>query len=127
MIGDTGRCGSGKGELGAATWSRQPPSSASASSSAAGVRTAGALVDIFHFDLLAADALRQRRGHEAVEIAVEHVGGRGGGDAGAQILDQLVGLQDVGADLVAPADVGLRGMLGAGLGLATLQFGLVEA
>ena len=31
-------------------------------------------------------------------------------DAGAQILHQLIGLQHVGADLVAPADIGLGGV-----------------
>ena len=30
----------------------------------------------------------------------------GGLDAGAQVLDHLVGLQDIGTDLVAPADIG---------------------
>jgi hypothetical protein len=52
--------------------------------------------------------------------------GRGRGDAGAQVLHQLIGLQHVGADLVAPADVGLGGGGGIGLGLALLQLGLVE-
>ncbi len=52
--------------------------------------------------------------------------GGGGVHAGAQILHHLVGLQHVGADLVAPADVGLGGLLGGGLPLALLQFDLVE-
>ena len=56
--------------------------------------------------------LGQRRRHEFVEVAVKHAAGVGGGDAGAQILHHLVGLQHVGADLVAPADVGLGGLLG---------------
>ena len=58
----------------------------------------------------ALDALRQRRRHEAVEVAVEHVRRAGALDAGAQVLHQLIGLQHVGADLVAPADVGLGGL-----------------
>ena len=83
-------------------------------------------VHIFDLDLLAGDALRQSGGHEAVEVAVEHVGRRGGGDAGPQVLHQLIGLEHVGADLVAPADVGLAGRGRIGLGLALLQLGLVE-
>ena len=63
----------------------------------------------------AVDALRQRGFHELVEVAVEHVGRAGALDAGAQILHQLVGLQHVGADLVAPADVGLGGLGRVGL------------
>src|SRR3990170_3373827 len=84
------------------------------------------LFDILDLDPLAGDALRQSRGHEPVEIAVEHVERRGRGHAGAQILDQLVGLKDIAADLVAPADVGLRRGAGVGLGLAFLQLGLIE-
>src|SRR5205814_7348199 len=34
--------------------------------------------------------------------------------------------QDIRADLVAPADVGLRGIGGAGFGFALLQLGLVQ-
>ena len=48
--------------------------------------------------------------------------GVGGLHAGAQVLHHLIGLQHVGADLVAPADVGLGGLLGGGLRLALLQF-----
>ena len=54
------------------------------------------------------DALRQRRLHELVEVAIEHVGRAGALDPRAQILHQLVGLKDVGADLVTPADLGFR-------------------
>lgn len=39
--------------------------------------------------------------------------GVGGLDAGAQVLDHLVGLEDVRADLPAPADLGFRLVLGA--------------
>ena len=53
--------------------------------------------------------------HELVEVAVEHRRGAGALDAGAQILHQLIGLQHVGADLVAPADIGLGGIGGVDL------------
>jgi murein DD-endopeptidase MepM/ murein hydrolase activator NlpD len=70
--------------------------------------------------------LRQRRLHELVEVAVEHRPGVRGRHAGAQVLHHLVGLQHVGADLVAPADVGLGGLIGDGLFLALLELALVE-
>ena len=85
-----------------------------------------ALVDILDFHLFAGHALRQGGGHEPVEIAVEHVRRRGRSDAGAQVLHQLIGLQHIAADLVAPADVGLGRVGGIGLRLALLQLGLVE-
>ncbi len=47
--------------------------------------------------------------------------------AGAQVLDQLIGLQDVGADLVAPADVRLGGGFGVCRVFALLQLGFVQA
>src|SRR5690242_8819602 len=66
---------------------------------------AAALLHVLDFGRAAAEGLlRQRRLHEFVEIAVEHRAGIGSRDAGAQVLDHLVGLQHVGADLVAPAD-----------------------
>src|SRR6266436_7696652 len=71
-------------------------------------------------------ALRQRCRHELVKVAVQHARGVGGVHAGAQVLDHLIGLQDVGADLMAPADVGLGGLVGGGLFLAFLQFDFVE-
>ena len=52
--------------------------------------------------------------------------GRGRRHPGAQVLDQLIGLQHVGADLVAPADFGLGGIGGVGLRFALLQLGLVQ-
>ncbi len=61
-----------------------------------------------------------------VEVAVEHRAGVGGLHAGAQVLHHLIGLQHIGADLVAPANVGLGGILGRGLRLAFLQFALIE-
>ncbi len=70
--------------------------------------------------------LRQRRFRELIDVAVEHAGGVGGRDAGAQVLHHLIGLQHVGADLVAPADVGLGGLIGGGFFFALLQFELIE-
>ena len=52
---------------------------------------------------IAADALGERGFHERVEAAVEHRVRIGALDTGAQVLDQLIRLQDVGADLVAAA------------------------
>src|SRR5579862_6446309 len=77
--------------------------------------------------LLAADGLRERRGHEGVKVAVEDVARRAAFDAGAQVLHELVGLKHVGADLMAPADVGFLADEGAGLGLLLLELDLVEA
>src|SRR3954447_10922750 len=90
-------------------------------------QAASVLLDILHLAPTPLDPLRQRRLHERVELPVEHVGGARRLDAGAQGLDELVGLEDVGADLVAPADVGLRRRLGTRLLLAALELGLVEA
>jgi hypothetical protein len=61
------------------------------------------LLDILHLDRLAGHALRQRRGDEGLDLAVEHVARRGRGDAGPEVLDQLVRLEDVAPDLVAPS------------------------
>src|SRR4029079_7274814 len=94
-------------------------------SSAKAAKTAS-LVDIFNFNALAGDALGHSRSHEPVEVAVEHIRWSGRGDAGPEVLHQLVRLEDVGTDLVAPADVGLGGIGGAGLRLALLQLALVE-
>src|SRR5262245_16678064 len=90
-------------------------------------RPSATLLHVLHLFWPGAERLlRQRRLHERVEVAVEHRAGVGGLHAGAQILDHLVGLQHVGPDLVAPADVGLGGLLGGGLLLTPLQFALVE-
>src|SRR4051794_34501565 len=83
-----------------------------------GGRSGGGLVGL--------DALRQGGGQEAVDIAVEHRGRIAGLDPGAQILDHLIGLQHVGADLVAPADIALGGVDRVGRFLALLQFQLVQ-
>src|SRR6478609_6406517 len=48
-------------------------------SKAKAARTAS-LVDIFNFDALARDALGQSGGHEAIEVAVQHIRRRRRGD-----------------------------------------------
>src|SRR5580704_826879 len=86
-----------------------------------------ALLDVLDRLRSAAERLlRQRRLHERVKIAVEHAAGIGRGNAGAQILHHLIGLQHVGADLVPPTDVRLGGMLGGGLLFPALQLTLVK-
>src|SRR5690242_1842803 len=70
------------------------------------------LLNVFDVIGLGAERLlRQRSLHEVIEIAVEHRACIRGRDAGTQVLDHLIGLQDVRADLVAPADIGLGGLL----------------
>src|SRR5690348_5032289 len=88
--------------------------------------SAAALFHILDLDRFAGHALRQSRGHEPVEIPVEDVARRRGSDAGAEVLHQLIGLQHVRTDLMAPADVGLRGIGGAGFSLALLELGFVK-
>ena len=56
--------------------------------------------------------------HELVEVAVEDGGDVARLDVGAQVLDHLVRLQHVGADLAAPPDLGLLAADGVELGLA---------
>ena len=48
---------------------------------------------------------------EAVDIAVEHGVGAADLVAGAQVLDHLVGVEDVGAHLVAPGRLDVPGQL----------------
>src|SRR5687768_12793410 len=103
-IGATSRLAAGKSDLGAAC---------SHAASRPAARTAS-LVDILDLDSLPGHSLGQGRGHEAVEFAVEHVRWRRRRYPGAQILHQLVRLQHVAADLMAPADVGLGGIGGIG-------------
>src|SRR5438874_699341 len=111
-IGATSRWALGKcGSLGCA---RQAVSASRAAAAAA-------LLHILDLDRFAGHPLRQSGGHEPVEIAVEHVAGAGRSHAGAQVFDQLIGLQHVRSDLVPPADVRLGGIGGIGLGLALLQ------
>src|SRR3954466_14139781 len=58
--------------------------------------------------------------HELVEIAVEHRVDVARLDLGAQVLDHLVGLHDVRADLTAPADLRLAAGDAVELGFALL-------
>src|SRR5438105_4981434 len=116
-IGATSRCALGK--CGCDGWARQPASARTAAAAAA-------LLHILNLDRFAGHALRQSGGHEPVEIAVEHVAWAGRCHAGTQVLHQLIGLQHVRPDLVAPADVGLGGVSGVRFRLALLQLGLVE-
>src|SRR5687767_12302885 len=92
-IGATGRSASGK--RGACGSARHAASSTANSISTGRAARACILVDVLDIDLLARHALRQGGGHEAVEVAVENVTRRGRDHPGAQILDQLVGLEDV--------------------------------
>jgi hypothetical protein len=55
----------------------------------------------------AGDILRQGGFEEVVEVAVEDASGVAFFDPGAQVLDHLVGLEDVGADLVAQPQAAL--------------------
>src|SRR5215217_7664079 len=82
-IGATSRPAAGKSDLGAGC--SQPNSASDAK--------AANLLHILDLDPFAGDALRQGRGHEPVEVAVEHVRWRWRGHAGAPILHQLVGLK----------------------------------
>ena len=64
--------------------------------------------------------------HEFLQISVQHGIRVAGLNAGAQILDHLVRMQDIGADLAPPADLLLfAGDLG-GLGLALRHFPLIQ-
>src|SRR5438270_10253131 len=82
-VGATSRWAAGNcGSLGCA---RQPARSRQAA--------AAVLLHTLDLDGFAGYPLRQRRGHEAVEIAVQYVTGRGRRHARAQVLDQLIGLQ----------------------------------
>src|SRR6185295_14158684 len=98
---------------------RDPPGAVPAPSCPAAYRSLFQVFDLFF--RLSADFLRQGRGHEGIEIAIQHVRGRTAFHPGAQILHQLIGLQDIGADLVAPADLLLFPDKGAGLGLLLFQ------
>ena len=64
--------------------------------------------------------------HEVVEIAVEKVLWGRRSLAGAEIFDELIGLQDIRANLVAPADIGLCRLLGCRLFFAALQLFLIQ-
>src|SRR5690606_28688394 len=62
---------------------------------------------------------------EFVQVAVEHLLRIAALDAGAQILDPAL-VEHVVADLAAPADVGLAGLQRIPLGVALLDYQLVE-
>src|SRR6476469_10688693 len=101
-VGATARLAFGNcGSLGLA---RQPGSDRTNTAARAAV-----LVHILDLDGFARHPLRQGRRHEAVEVAVERIARAGRGDPRAQVLHQLIRLQDVGPDLVAPPDVRLGG------------------
>ena len=63
---------------------------------------------------------------EGVEGAVHDGLDVAGFDAGAEVLDHLIGLEDVGADLAAPADFALGGVGAVGLGLLLVLLDDVE-
>ena len=63
---------------------------------------------------------------EGVEVAVHDGLDVAGFLAGAEVDDLLVGLEDVGTDLVAPADVALFTVGAVGLGLLLVLLELVE-
>src|SRR5688500_14269864 len=67
-------------------------------------------------DLLGSPAPADAGLHEVVEVAVEDGAGVAGLVAGPQVLDDLVGVEDVVAHLVAPArgDVALEVLLERG-------------
>src|SRR5262245_45857720 len=76
---------------------------------------------------LATNALGERGFHEPIERPIQDLRRVGALDTGPEVLDQLIGLQDIGPDLVAPADVGLSRRLCRGGRLALLQLKLVQA
>ena len=66
------------------------------------------------------------RFHETVEITVQHIARRGRFRARAQVFHKLIGLQHIGPDLVAPADIGLAVKGGVGGVFALLHFQIIE-
>src|SRR5690606_33473566 len=80
-IGATSRPAAGNSDCGAGS-ARQAARMSSESRGAEALATI-CLVHILNFDLLASDALRQGGGHEPVEVAVEDIGRRRRGHAGA--------------------------------------------
>src|SRR5215831_4240154 len=86
------------------------------------------LIDILDLSRVTAlYLLCQRALDERVDVAVEHLLRVAALRPRAQILHQLVGLQNIGTDLVAPADLGFGGGRSVGLLLAFFQLELVEA
>ncbi len=76
---------------------------------------------------LTGDAQQQVRAHERVEVAVEHALHVAGLVARAQVLDERVGVQDVGADLRAEVDVLRLALLARDLRLALALLALERA
>src|ERR1700724_2323115 len=69
---------------------------ASDNASVTQVAEGNVLLDVLYLDrFLAESLLSQGRFHELIEISIEHAAGVRGRDSGAQILDHLVGLQNV--------------------------------
>src|SRR5215471_1808035 len=87
-----------------------------------------ALIDVLDLcRATALDLLRQCALDERVDVAVEHLLRVAALRPRAQILYQLVGLQNIGTDLVAPADLGFGSGRSIGLLFALLQLELVKA
>src|SRR5690606_18967958 len=86
-----------------------------------------ALIHVCNLDRPAAlDPLRQGRLDERIYFTIQDCVGIAALHSGAKILDQLVGLQHVGADLMTPADVGLAGRFLVGLLFALLELKLIQ-
>src|SRR5690242_17861418 len=77
-VGATSRCA--LGNRGSVGWALQAVSARTAAAAAD-----PSLLDILDLDRLARHPLGQRRRHEPVEIAIEHVSWRGRSDARAQV------------------------------------------
>src|SRR5690606_35121166 len=75
--------------------------------------------------LTGSDSRFQAGGDEGIEIAIENRLGVADLDVGPQVLDARV-VEHVGADLVAPADVGLAGLDLVLFGLLLANLELVE-
>src|SRR5579862_4888107 len=78
------------------------------------------------FGGFAADRLGKRGRHEGIQIAVQHGLRCTALDTRAQILDELIGLQHIGSNLVTPADVGLLADQRGRFGLLLLKFNFVQ-
>lgn len=68
----------------------------------------------------------KHRFDEGVESTVHHVLDVTGFATGAEVLDHLVGLENVGPNLASPADFAFFGVGAVGLGLLLVLFDLVE-
>ncbi len=71
--------------------------------------------------------MQQVRLDELVQVPVQHCVHVAHLEIGAVILDQAVGLEDIGADLASPGDVLLGAVEGLGLLLLLPQLQLIEA